>query len=680
MLPLEDPTDDLTRRVTSDELAPEDLENIINPLGDTPLFVGENQSPGIQPNPANRGEQPERPEKSFREEYRERKLAKKNGTSIPETKELPKTKNQHAITPEDQAVISQIENLVKEKKYMQALSMIARNPKVREILRSKVSEIRNQMAIDAATARIKMLAKNAIRSAIMDILIVTSPWWEIILVLILCVLALIIGIAIMTHRPVDNPPNQVPLGITNGNEAGIYLKSTIMTPMMKVSDRTGATNARTREIHLEATSGGWSPEEAVDKRDNNWCIPGKGCLSMGSLINDRATEEDMDYYMTARFPYVYGYDFAYRGSKSGPPRQGWGEMKDYAGKKLIMFNPKTNKAVVALAAEFGPAPWTGVCSGRDSDANNSSNSRIVVSCREQRAAWDARDVVAGPKNRTLPKDMRAYDITPPPGYTGRIAGGEPKLAAKIGISTDEVVIIGFATDQSLKPGTVLTISNSDIVRNDTSPTTTPGVLPVPGVSQGQRSDCGDASGLMVALYYASNRGTRALNFNDIPAALRDELEEVPTDQQVEGGKFKSKSRNGAGVCLSPELMNPISGSGGDWHRIAKVDAAKDFEKAVTSIKNGDPVIMYTKSGGFYSNTKHIFVLVGYNENTKEFIVNNPTCRGTTDTSNICKPPLVHVGIRGGEVSAPRISFEHLFNYQGSDVYNWSLIVRKKWWP
>jgi hypothetical protein len=185
---------------------------------------------------------------------------------------------------------------------------------------------------------------------------------------------------------------------------------------------------------------------------------------MGKYVDPTTTEEDMESYATARFPYVYGYDFDYNGAKNGAPRQGWGSITDYAGKKVILFNPKTNKAVVALAAEFGPAPWTGVCSGKGESGNNSNNKRLGASCTDQRQAWNARDVVTGPKTRILPQDRRAYDISPPSNYTGRIAGGEPKLAAKIGITTDEVVIVGFATDQSLAPGTVLNITEKDIVR------------------------------------------------------------------------------------------------------------------------------------------------------------------------------------------------------------------------
>lgn len=467
---LEPPTDDLTRRVTSDELSPDgiDLDTDINPLVDQPLFIGEDRAPGIQPNPAN-GSIPEQPEKSFREEYRDRKQAKKNGTE-PQAKELPKTKNQHAITPQDQQVIHEIEQLVKNKKYGAALAMIAGNPRVREIMRSKVSEIRNQMALDAAKARVKMLIKNAIRSAVMDILVATSPWWEIILVVVLCIIALVIGIAIMMSRPVDNPPSDVPLGITNGNETGIYLSSSIMTPVMKVTDNSGKTNARTKELHLEATAGGWGKEDPAVKCGSTWCLTTTGeTLSLGEWLPSTTTETDMENYITMRFPYIHGTDFDYRNNKNGPPRQGWAEKKDYSGRKIIVFNPKNNTAVVALAAEWGPAPWTGVCADRDSNTNNAYNKRIVAPCTEQRAAWNSRDVVAGPKTRVLPLDMRAYDITPPANFTGRIAGGEAILTNKLGASNDQVLIYGYATDQSLKPGTVLNIKPSDIVQvNGTS--------------------------------------------------------------------------------------------------------------------------------------------------------------------------------------------------------------------
>jgi hypothetical protein len=149
------------------------------------------------------------------------------------------------------------------------------------------------------------------------------------------------------------------------------------------------------------------------------------------------TDEDLKYYVTSRWPYA---PVNWNG-KTGPVPKGDPSIPtDYAfaGKKIIIYNPLTKKAIVGIAAEYGPGPWTGTLERRSPSTITGS---VTTKDNIQRDLWG--------NNGT---DFRLHD---PKGYSGLIAGGPVALEHAIGADDRTSIIIGFAKDQTLKPGTLI---------------------------------------------------------------------------------------------------------------------------------------------------------------------------------------------------------------------------------
>jgi hypothetical protein len=102
----------------------------------------------------------------------------------------------------------------------------------------------------------------------------------------------------------------------------------------------------------------------------------------------------------------------------------------------------------------------------------------------------------------------------------------------------------------------------------------------------------------------------------------------------------------------------------DGWEFRNVNSANDFNAAIASVKAGDPVVVYTRAGGWYPSSKHIYVLVGWDDASKQFIVNNPFPKG------------VQIHIKGTDVDKPKQTLEHLFKYNGQSTYSHgALIIR-----
>jgi N-acetylmuramoyl-L-alanine amidase len=152
-------------------------------------------------------------------------------------------------------------------------------------------------------------------------------------------------------------------------------------------------------------------------------------------------QEWVDYYVNARWPYtgadfgVIGQDGSVKFSEEGflqlPPKSA------YAGKKIIIFNPSTGKAVVGVALDYGPAPWAGTSQIGSPDPDSLA----------QQEKWKE-----GSNN--------GYRIADPEGYSGRVVGGPPKVQEALGMAEEAAnkwpdgihVVYGFAKDQNLPVG------------------------------------------------------------------------------------------------------------------------------------------------------------------------------------------------------------------------------------
>lgn len=119
---------------------------------------------------------------------------------------------------------------------------------------------------------------------------------------------------------------------------------------------TGATAQGTSELEghkLPAAKGGTMTE--VDARGGGTAIFGK------ISTNDMKGPDGGLYYINMRWRYVKA---MWNGHTAlpGPEDQGW---YTAAPRKVLVTNPRTNKSVIAVIADYGPAAWTGTPQGKD---------------------------------------------------------------------------------------------------------------------------------------------------------------------------------------------------------------------------------------------------------------------------------------------------------------------------
>jgi hypothetical protein len=418
-----------------------------------------------------------------------------------------------------------------------------------------------------------------------------------------------------------------------------------MVPSMKVSNASGKLNARTKELHFEETAGGWSPEEPVDLRGDKWCIPNKGCLAPISWnLPSTTTEEDMEYYVAARFPYGYGFDFDFVGYKDGPPRQGWGSVKDYSGKKIIIFNPKNNKAIVGIAAEFGPKPRDGMCHEDGRTYKGNVRNKGDNACSEMRTLWNARDVVAGPKIEILAEDRRAYDISPPPGYTGRTIGGEPKMRDKLGVKDDQLVIYGYATDQSLKPGTILDIKPSDII----------------SLNGGGKGGPAASKIIAAAQTYLTTKTFPDQGYSPCAKFVTTVLNEAGVMKDYERACVILNSLlSGAAAQGTLTKQFPTTGSVAKFDISKADDAGSPENTLLNGLVPGDVIIVTTADG--FSSDNHTVIYAGLNDG-KHTIIH------TTGANNVIK--------RNGQIAQTLI--ESIRPRDGGPYDYWSAYSFRSW--
>ncbi len=304
------------------------------------------------------------------------------------------------------------------------------------------------------------------------------------------------------------------------------------------------------------------------------------------------------YYITARWPYIAS-TFGPGGDKSGPAyhetRNGFAGLPTsnlYQGKRVIIFSPKTKKAVLGIILEFGPQPWTG------------SEGHPASEYSQQLANWNT-----GSSN--------GFRIQDPPGFIERVAGGPPSLEKVLGINNQDTIVYGFAPPelQNTAPGPI----NCTVVTAGSGPTngaTQP--LPVPPTNQSAGGQCGIASTISVVRYYNPA-------YND--TAYYDAANNAVT-------------KGATTLCVSPSYINDHSAGKVSDFTLATVERNKGFPTATfdnvkQSVLSGDPVIMYSAPDAFYPPTaqynQHIFVITGYNASTDTFDIMSPN--GKADIFN-----------------------------------------------
>lgn len=142
-------------------------------------------------------------------------------------------------------------------------------------------------------------------------------------------------------------------------------------------------------------------------------------------------------------------------------------------------------------------------------------------------------------------------------------------------------------------------------------------LKVPYVKEKTGGDCGQASILMVALYYNPN--------------LRDST----YLEKASDGRWQTRDNIN---CVTPDYLNrhiPDSNRRG-WTR-DNSHPSRGLENVKRSLAGGDPVVFFGSKGLIYSSV-HIFVITGWDPTDNTFYVNNPypggcECDPSTKTPN-----------------------------------------------
>jgi hypothetical protein len=452
--------DDVTRRVTSDELKPDNLQNPINPLQQhegVEMFPGADmdklqasQPAGYDPkkkvggpqplaaNPNNPSAQPTQ-SRSFRDWARNliERRNKKGGEKGSEEE------------GEKQGVAGKAKGAIEDVKFAQtaaraaagdvtAIAQLAKDPK-------QALKQASQLVGKYGGFYAKMVTDKDFRNKIIIAVVIA---------IILPILA-IVGLISSENQGVIPPDNLtlsgvgVPYGKSWANPNAMWLK--IMTPAISVNTGRGKIIAP-----LESTFGRFSSEEdAVGQWPTNkvWYMANKEPLALSKGLS----RQDMDYYVTARFPYRVP---LFDGEDKPVPKDVHISSSVYAGRKMVIVNIRKQIAVIGIAAEWGNAPWAGVCTDKDStddsDTLKKSTGDSYVSCAVQRTDW-----------KKAVDATRVTSFVVPSTFRGRIAGGPRKLKEALQAEDDELILFGFLDPKyydQYSVGQVINI-NSDMLKS-----------------------------------------------------------------------------------------------------------------------------------------------------------------------------------------------------------------------
>ena len=376
------------------------------------------------------------------------------------------------------------------------------------------------------------------------------------------------------------------------------------------------------QLQLPTTFGGFSEEDTATISGENVVLTKDTSQVLAYGLKEYPyTPTDVTFYSNARWQYVAWY----WDNEAGHVRNDGGKRYPalsrtysyYAGKRVIIYNPKKKKGVVTDIADTGPAAWTGI------------RGRLSADITTQQAQLWKSSGTGEPR------------IDTPPGYLGRVIGAPKAVEEKIGVQADDQVIFGFAKDQSLTPGTEVTCTPDESALNQPIGKSgqgggTSAPLAVPGVKEGGHGDCGIASTLMITLFYNPT-------FSD--PAFYDAANMTTTNSSS---------------CVSPNYINTHNVVATDFVRAS----VNNLNSAVKSVQGGDPVIIYTSPGSVYDTSKHIFVLVGFDNSDQTFWVNNPY-PGGVDVGT--KTPNNH-----------KMTLDNLKAHINAPQYNSDLMIRRKY--
>lgn len=269
----------------------------------------------------------------------------------------------------------------------------------------------------------------------------------------------------------------------------------------------------------------------------------------------------------------------------------------YMGKKVIIYNPKNNKAVVGIILEGGP--------GTDGHAKGIDFGIVGDTWHEKAAPLDYK----GQKGI----------INNSPRLTAPSGGRVQSIDKYLEVDSGAQIVMGFAADQNLVPGTPFTCVAKANTNKDSSTSIAAGpgtklanfpiVYQLPGSTV-----CNRASIAMALLYYTPNFSRNSTGLPLINASLG-------TTVNIGPGK------NGSGYDNLGSLNKNTP-----YHDWVQLKTSGNLNKLVNSVKksisNHDPVV-FRVSGSFQdingkptNGGQHFMTIWGYNDQN-QFLINNP---------------------------------------------------------
>lgn len=487
----------------------------------------------------------------------------------------------------------------------------------------------------------KQLRKQLIREAatVVTAFLAETFWiWGPILLVILIILVVVMLIVGLSRGKLLNKPpgtiSTVPAGFTTTtlNPEGLHVAGTV-TSLSIAGART------TRRLEMETTTGLYVDNareyylndagRVCYKSSPSECTPFMGHYNPKTKKVEPFHDDEATWSIDMRWPYVHSISWTDMGTLR--LRSGGLELQAmYGGRKVILYNLDTGKAVVAAISEYGPPrPAAGVCHHSGSDwsgtipkSKNKYNNGPDNTCEAEEKAWND------------PKRMgETGDFRQPSNYTGYSIEGTTTVTKALGATNYNRISIGFVPidkEDSYSLGTLEGYKLEKANKTVTGAGATVS-LKVPGVNQMQGDTCGAASASMVALYYNLNKGSRAWNGpDDYPSSIKGFVTPVKGATNDSNAFYDTLDTK---TCINiPNAVKGVAGAG-NWSFVHLKDIEGDgaekrkrlFNAITSSLRAGDPVITYTKPGTMYDN-QHIMVITGY-DGKNGFTWNNPSPHG-----------------------------------------------------
>lgn len=585
-------------------------DNPIDPTGEQGglfPFGAEEQVGGAKPNPFNEAQQ-ERP--TFRE--RIERLRNRQGQQDGQkgSRGRGNLRDPQKDAERAKKVASEIGQLAKDKKYAQALRLLA-DPENRRVLKGETDRLKKQLAAELAKDR----AMTALKRYVYEALLATIEIWGpivlvilVILLIIVVVVAIVIGLSYQKQGDTSAQVAVTRAGFQtvggDGNPLGIYCQEMQQTISVDGS-----------ELKLDSVQGEFWTEIAgqAPQYDLNG-----GTLTLAAQKGG-LTQAELDWYVNMRFPYVGSYFSGKTASLTGVKT---GALKSkYAGRKLMIYNLKTKKAVVGITADFGPAPWTGTGYRKDGSAGGNADQP------NQFQLWGAQP--------------RAH---PPTGYNGRVVGGAPKIGQAIG-STGKLgdasgangayVVVGFVND-----GTPLGPTPCTEITTQNAPVSTIGHTEdwsFTGVEAGRIDTSGRVpfihQGSFANVAYPAKEGdnrtvsssgsavaslTMALKFNLGASAGGTSIADVADFAIKNGHRVSEGTKHDLHSALAKHLgLKPT------YYGPGNAAVKSNWPSIVNALKRGEVVVIGGKGNEApYTPAGHILLLTGLNDKG-EVLVHDP---------------------------------------------------------